>query len=223
MQKRFVYILLSLALCVGGLLVLSSSSTVATEKAAIAAARQRYDSIFEETVLMIKKYETMHKPRHWPLIGYGHMVMGREKYRRGVVLSEPEADALLRQDLLKNTAFFRDYGADSLLLGVLAYNIGCGNVAKSTFIRKLGDGKRDASLRELYLTYCRINGRPHKGLRQRRADEYDLLINLDSVVRARADEVRAGTVRKTSRNRGIAPAATTVPRGTYRPPHAVRN
>lgn len=37
MQKRFVYILLSLSLCVGGLLVLSSASTVETENAAYAS------------------------------------------------------------------------------------------------------------------------------------------------------------------------------------------
>lgn len=216
------------------MIVLSSSGFGDPEAAARAAAQERYDSIYEEAVLMIKKYETMHKQRHWPLIGYGHLVMAGEKYRRGVVLSESEADAVLRNDLLKNAAFFRKYGADSLLLGVLAYNIGCGNVAKSTFLKQLSAGDRGPAMRELYMMYSRIHGRPHKGLRQRRADEYDLLINLDSMVRARADEVRArlggrGTPRENTATkiplpvRRQTPAKPSVPKPTYRPPHAAQN
>lgn len=79
---------------------------------------------FEQAVSIIKKYEGMHHPRHWPLVGYGHKVLPGEKYSRSATLSEKQADALLRKDLLKNCAVFREYGADSLLLGTLAYNNG---------------------------------------------------------------------------------------------------
>ncbi len=29
---------------------------------------------FERAVLIIKKFETLHKPKHWPYVGYGHQV-----------------------------------------------------------------------------------------------------------------------------------------------------
>ncbi len=30
--------------------------------------------LIERAVLIIKKFETLHRPCHWPAIGYGHMV-----------------------------------------------------------------------------------------------------------------------------------------------------
>lgn len=144
-------------------------------------------TLFERAVALIKKYETLHQPRHWPLVGYGHLVMSGEKYSRGKALSEAEADALLRKDLLKNCAVFRDYGADSLLLGVLAYNIGSGNVKKSSVARKLREGDRD--IYASYLSHSRYRGRQHAGLRRRRAEELAQLFVTDSLLQAfaRAD------------------------------------
>ena len=80
------------------MIVLSSSGFGDPEAAARAAAQERYDSIYEEAVLMIKKYETMHKPRHWPLIGYGHLVMAGEKYRRGDSASLKPVGALKEKE-----------------------------------------------------------------------------------------------------------------------------
>ena len=88
-------------------------------------------SPFEQAVEIIKKYEGLHSARHWPLVGYGHKVLPGEKFNRNRPLSEVEAEALLRKDLLKNCAVFREFGADSLLLGVLAYNIGSGATLRS--------------------------------------------------------------------------------------------
>jgi hypothetical protein len=56
---------------------------------------------FERAVLVIKHYETLHKPQHWPYIGYGYQVQPGEPYRKGVQLTEQQADALLRKDLRK--------------------------------------------------------------------------------------------------------------------------
>ena len=28
---------------------------------------------FERAILIIKHYETLHRPEHWPTIGYGHV------------------------------------------------------------------------------------------------------------------------------------------------------
>lgn len=128
---------------------------------------------FEQAVSIIKKYEGMHHPRHWPLVGYGHKVLPGEKYSRSATLSEKQADALLRKDLLKNCAVFRDFGADSLLLGTLAYNIGSGNVKRSGVTAALRNGNRD--IRDLYLAHCRYRGKKLSQLQRRRVEEFETL------------------------------------------------
>ena len=72
--------------------------------------------LFERAVLIIKKFETLHEPKHWPYVGYGHQVQPGEPYRRGVQLTEKQADALLRKDLAKFCAMYSRYGKDSVLL-----------------------------------------------------------------------------------------------------------
>ena len=91
---------------------------------------------FERAVLIIKKFETLHKPKHWPYVGYGHQVQPGEPYRRGCQLTEAQADALLRKDLRKFCALYAQYGKDSILLGCLAYNCGPGVVNKSTVLKR---------------------------------------------------------------------------------------
>lgn len=130
-------------------------------------------SDFEAAVNIIKKYETLHSTRHWPLIGYGHKVLPGEKYSRNKALSESEADALLRKDLLKNCAVFRSFGKDSLLLGVLAYNIGSGAVKRSTVYKKLQAG--DRNIRDSYLAHSRYKGKVHTQIKNRRIEEFDAL------------------------------------------------
>lgn len=190
-MRKSVYIIFGIVLWIGACICLSSASGDGGEMSDDHIAKQRYDSVFEEAVALIKKYETLHQPRHYPLVGYGHLVLRGEKFNRSRALSESAADALLRKDLLKNCAVFRDYGADSLLLGVLAYNIGSGNVKKSTLAKRLAAGERD--LRDLYLSYSKINGKAHAGLKRRRAEEYDLLIGIDSIVNAHRASVHDAT------------------------------
>lgn len=138
-------------------------------------ARQsgRDSARFETAVEIIKKYETLHQPRHYPLVGYGHLVIRGEKFSRSRAMNEADAEALLRRDLLKNCAIFRKYGADSLLLGTLAYNVGMGTVLRSSIVRLLDEGNRD--IRDIYISYNKYRGRNHKGLRQRRIEEFDAL------------------------------------------------
>lgn len=130
-------------------------------------------SPFEKAVEIIKKYETMHQPRHWPFVGYGHKVLPGEKFNRKKALSEDVADALLRKDLLKNCAQFREFGADSLLLGVLAYNIGSGATKRSSVVKKLREGNRD--IIDNYISHCRYRGKVHSQIRQRRIEEFENL------------------------------------------------
>ena len=48
----------------------------------------RNDSIYEAAVSLIKRYETIHQPRHWPFVGYGHKILPGEKFSRTRALSE---------------------------------------------------------------------------------------------------------------------------------------
>lgn len=128
---------------------------------------------FERAVIIIKKFETLHKPKHWPYVGYGHQVQPGEPYRRGVQLNEKQADALLRKDLRKFVSLYKSYGKDALLLGVLAYNCGPGTVNKSTVLKKLKSGNRD--IFKSYTAHCRYKGKFHKQLYQRRLTEFAAL------------------------------------------------
>ena len=124
---------------------------------------------FERAVIIIKKFETLHRPKDYPYVGYGHRVLPGEPYRRGVQLTEKQADALLRKDLLKFVSLYKAYGKDALLLGVLAYNCGPGVVNKSTILKKLKSGNRD--IFKSYTAHCRYKGKFHKQLYQRRLTE----------------------------------------------------
>jgi GH24 family phage-related lysozyme (muramidase) len=128
---------------------------------------------FERAICVLKFYETLHKPKHWPYIGYGHQVQPGEPYKKGVQLTEKQADALLRKDLRKFCAMYREFGADSLLLACVSYNCGPGRVQNSQLLRKLQSGRRD--ILSDYLSFCHYKGRPHPGIRRRRYVEYQLL------------------------------------------------
>ena len=131
---------------------------------------------FERAVIIIKKFETLHHPKDYPYVGYGHRVLPGEPYRRGVQLTEKQADALLRKDLLKFVSLYKAYGKDALLLGVLAYNCGPGVVNKSTVLKKLKSGNRD--IFKSYTAHCRYKGKWHKGLYKRRIAEISLLFSI---------------------------------------------
>lgn len=128
---------------------------------------------FERAVIIIKKFETLHRPKDYPYVGYGHRVLPGEPYRRGVQLTEKQADTLLRKDLRKFVSLYKAYGKDALLLGVLAYNCGPGVVNKSTVLKKLKSGNRD--IFKSYISHCRYKGKYHKQLHQRRLTEFAAL------------------------------------------------
>lgn len=174
-MKKLSVILVAAALCVFAWTIKSpihvqgNTAPVATQP-----ADQKSDSaLFEEAVEIIKKYETLHKPKHWPLVGYGHKVLPGEKFDRNRALTESEADALLRKDLRKLCGIFRDFGPDSLLLGVLAYNIGSGATMRSSVVKKLRAGDRD--IESAYLAHSRYKGKVHNQIRQRRIEEFETL------------------------------------------------
>ncbi|MCX4294408.1 MAG: lysozyme [Prevotella sp.] len=134
---------------------------------------------FERAVLIIKYYETLHRPEHWPTIGYGHVVQPGESYCKGLQLTESQADNLLRKDLRKFCALYRSYGADSLLLACLSYNCGPAKVLggkgymKSRLLQRIEAG--DRNILTDYLSFCHYKGKIHYGIYRRRWVEYQLL------------------------------------------------
>ena len=155
-------------------MILMAIVTVSVTSPAFAAKRSIMElPLFERAVLIIKKFETMHKPKHWPYVGYGHQVQPGEPYRRGVQLTEAQADALLRKDLAKFVSLYKDYGKDAVLLGALAYNCGPGVVNKSSILKKLKSG--DRNIFQAYTSHCRYKGKWHKGIHTRRLTEFAAL------------------------------------------------
>ena len=156
------------------LMILMAIVAVSVTSPAFAQKRNIMElPLFERAVLIIKKFETMHKPKHWPYIGYGHQVQPGEPYRRGVQLTESQADALLRKDLAKFVSLYKDYGNDAVLLGALAYNCGPGVVNKSSILKRLKAG--DRNIFQAYTSHCRYKGKWHKGIYTRRLTELAIL------------------------------------------------
>lgn len=132
---------------------------------------------FEDAIAIIKKYEGLSGPSHWPFVGYGHKVMPGEKFTRGKKLTEAEADALARKDYAKLCAKYREFGTDSLLLAALAYNCGPGVVAKSSVLAKLKAGNRD--IEASYIAHSRYRGKQLSQLKRRRQEELATLFVKD--------------------------------------------
>ena len=133
---------------------------------------------FERAVRCIKYYEGWHDiKRNYPYIGWGHRILPYEKFRKN--LSFQQADSLLRSDLRKLCALFRKYGRDTLLLAVLAYNvgpykiIGNGKFPKSRLLQKIEQGERN--IRREYLDFCRYQRRKFASIHRRRQTELLLL------------------------------------------------
>lgn len=127
--------------------------------------------LFEDAVQLIKKYEGWHHARDQPYVGYGHRLLPTDTF--GSDISESFADSLLRSDLKKKCAVFRRFGADSLILGVLAFNVGENRVLRSKLVRKLEAG--DRNIKEEYLSFRMYKGKVVRSLERRREEEYDLL------------------------------------------------
>ena len=113
-----------------------------------------------------------------PYVGYGHKLLPGERYSART-MTKRQADALLRKDLRKFCAMFRQFGKDSLLLATLAYNVGpyrllgSGKIPKSTLIRKLEAG--DRNIYREYIAFCNYKGKRHAMLLKRRKAEFALL------------------------------------------------
>ena len=111
-------------------------------------------------------------------IGWGHCVQPHENFNKNLTLEQ--ADSLLRSDLRTFCGMFRKYGKDSLLLAVLAYNVGPYKVLgdrrkfrKSRLLQKIERGERD--IEKENLDFCRWKGKIISSIRRRRSTELRLL------------------------------------------------
>lgn len=128
---------------------------------------------FDKAVECIKRYEGLHTTSNRIYVGYGHRLREGEHFTHP--MPERCADSLLRQDLLDKCSVFRHLGVDSVLIGVLAYNVGETRVLKSILVKKLLKGDRD--IYNNYISFCRINGEISEALIRRRKEEFELLYN----------------------------------------------
>ena len=76
---------------------------------------------FERAVCCTKFFEGWHSEKHYPYVGYGHKLLPGERYSART-MTKRQADALLRKDLRKFCAMFRQFGKDSLLLSEISDN-----------------------------------------------------------------------------------------------------
>ena len=67
----------------------------------------------------IKWFEGWHSSRHYPYVGWGHCLQPGERYSAHT-MTRQQADELLRKDLRKFCAMFRQFGKDSLLLSEIS-------------------------------------------------------------------------------------------------------
>ena len=66
-------------------------------------------SPFERAVRCTKYFEGWHSEKHHPYVGYGHRLQPGERYSART-MTKRQADALLRKDLRKFCAMFRQFG-----------------------------------------------------------------------------------------------------------------
>lgn len=134
--------------------------------------------LMERAFLCTRYFEGWHDQSCYPYIGWGHRLQPGERYSART-MTKRQADALLRKDLRKFIAMFRRFGADSILLGTLAFNVGPSKLlggngySKSTLIRKLEAG--DRNIYREYIAFCNYKGKRHAMLLKRRKAEFALL------------------------------------------------
>ena len=145
--------------------------------------QERRDSaLYEAVIEVIKKYETIHGPEHYPYIAYGHMLLPEDSLLT-LPVTEQQADSILRVDLNKKMSYFEGDFKTRLLLGTLSYNVGQYRLIcpkdgspSSNVARLLMGGKKDlAKIKKEYTSWRKWNGKVIKSIERRRVEEFDLI------------------------------------------------
>ena len=132
----------------------------------------------ERAIRCTKYYEGWHgEKKHWPYVGWGHKVLPGERFTNSI--TKAQGDSILRADLRKLCRMFSYLGRDSLIVSVLAYNVGCsrikgyGKIPKSRLLKKLESGDRD--IYKEYVSFRCYKGKVVPSIERRRKVEYMLL------------------------------------------------
>lgn len=133
---------------------------------------------FSIAVECVKRFEGWHgEKKHWPYVGWGHKVLPGERFTNSI--TKAQGDSILRADLRKLCRMFSYLGRDSLIVSVLAYNVGCsrikgyGKIPKSRLLKKLESGDRD--IYKEYVSFRCYKGKVVPSIERRRKVEYMLL------------------------------------------------
>ena len=109
---------------------------------------------------------------------YRHQLQKGEHFSSNV--PEWQADSLLRADLMAQFDRFKCYSKDTLLLSLLAYNVGAGRILgygkhpKSQLLRKI---EAEDNIYGGYISFCRYKGKVLRGLVKRKQVEFALFVN----------------------------------------------
>jgi lysozyme len=129
--------------------------------------------IKEEETLQLEAYEL---GGYWQ-IGYGHLMLEGEKD----VITEAEAEALLREDLVWCEGAIERYVSIPVTLNefsamvALCYNIGSGRTRGSSVVKKINADDRPGAA-NAFLLWNQMNGKVMQALAKRRARERTLFL-----------------------------------------------
>lgn len=145
----------------------------------------------EAGINLIKKWEGLRTEAYlcpakvWT-IGYGHTsAAGAPAVKKGMKITAKEADDILRRDLSVYEKAVKDAVKVPLSANKFAslvsftYNLGAGNLRKSTLLKKLNAGDYDGAANE-FAKWNKANGKVLKGLVDRRAEEKALFLSSDA-------------------------------------------
>lgn len=171
----------------------SSTSRSSTHTGVAGRQQQRFQlarhhSISDNGVTFVAEHESFRAQQYPDIaghstIGYGHKLVPGESYPNGV--TEAEAQRLLTHDLRSAQEAVRANVKVPLTqnqfdaLTSLTYNIGSGNFAGSTLLRRLNAGDYDAASEQFSVwNKVKIGGKlkPSRGLTNRRNQERDLFL-----------------------------------------------
>jgi len=139
---------------------------------------------------IIKKYEGLKLqayicPAGIPTIGYGSTFYENgSKVVLGEKISIERADSLLMNTVLKFEQSVRGLVKSNVnynQIGALtsfAFNVGVGNLKKSTLLKKVNANPADESIRAEFMKWNKAGGKVLNGLTKRRAEEADLYFTI---------------------------------------------
>lgn len=112
-------------------------------------------------------------------IGYGHT----RNVKKGDVITEEQAEQFLREDLMaaeaivnKTCRFLNQNQFDALVS--FAFNVGSGNFAKSTLLKKVQNDSRDIAISAEFAKWVFAKGVKLNGLVNRRKQESSLYFSM---------------------------------------------